>query len=164
MSEAKQQEGRNLILACDGSKYTEHAIDWCVEKFFRKTDKITLLHVFDFHPVTTMDLYGSVSVANMNVELEKKGEEHAVSMLKKHAQHLMKHGYKPHVTVLKGPAKHSIVEYVESKNADVLLIASRGLGAVKRFFLGSVSDFCVHNSKCPVVVIKDTLDDTSDAK
>jgi len=48
-----------------------------------------------------------------------------------------------------------ICEYAEAHDADLLVLASRGLGAVKRFLLGSVSGYCVHNCKVPTLVVKE---------
>jgi nucleotide-binding universal stress UspA family protein len=53
-----------------------------------------------------------------------------------------------------GEPKLEIVRKVTELNADVLLIGSRQLGSVKRALLGSVSDYCVHNSPCTVITIK----------
>nr|AYH91717.1 universal stress protein A-like protein protein [Pomacea canaliculata] len=36
----------------------------------------------------------------------------------------------------------------------LVVVGSRGLGAVRRTILGSVSDYVVHHSKCPVIVVK----------
>jgi hypothetical protein len=33
-------------------------------------------------------------------------------------------------------------------------MGSRGLGALKRTFLGSVSDYCVHHCECPVAIVR----------
>ena len=43
--------------------------------------------------------------------------------------------------------------------ADVVVVGSRGRGAIKRALLGSVSSHVVHNAPCPVMVIRaDVLD------
>lgn len=53
----------------------------------------------------------------------------------------------------------SIKHYQEANSIDVVVIGSRGMGAVKRALfslvgLGSVSDWCASNMNCPVVVVK----------
>jgi len=37
------------------------------------------------------------------------------------------------------------------------------MGSVKRWFLGSVSDFCVHNCHTPVIVVKEAPEDAAHA-
>ena len=41
-----------------------------------------------------------------------------------------------------------------AKGADLLVVGSRGHGAVIGALLGSVSQYCVHHAPCPVVVVR----------
>lgn len=43
----------------------------------------------------------------------------------------------------------------EAADADLLVVGSRGHGAVSSALLGSVSHQCVHHAPCPVVVVRD---------
>jgi nucleotide-binding universal stress UspA family protein len=65
------------------------------------------------------------------------------------------------------PTAASIVEVIETgsagpmichvaaeRAADVVVVGSRGRGAFKRAFLGSVSGHVVHNAPCPVLVVR----------
>ncbi|KAG8098158.1 hypothetical protein GUJ93_ZPchr0013g36685 [Zizania palustris] len=56
--------------------------------------------------------------------------------------------------ILEGDAKEAICQAVEEMHADLLVLGSRGLGKIKRAFLGSVSDYLVHHACCPVLVVK----------
>lgn len=40
-----------------------------------------------------------------------------------------------------------------AKDADLVVVGSRGLGGFKRLMLGSVSDQVVHHATCPVLVV-----------
>lgn len=48
----------------------------------------------------------------------------------------------------------AVCRYAEEKDIDLIIVGSRGLGAVKRFLLGSVSHYFVQNAKCKVLIIK----------
>lgn len=41
-----------------------------------------------------------------------------------------------------------------ARNADLLVVGSRGHGGVVGALLGSVSQYCVHHAPCPVVVVR----------
>uniref|UniRef100_A0A0E0D6V2 UspA domain-containing protein n=1 Tax=Oryza meridionalis TaxID=40149 RepID=A0A0E0D6V2_9ORYZ len=58
--------------------------------------------------------------------------------------------------IVEGDAKEAICQAVEEMHADMLVLGSRGLGKIKRAFLGSVSDYLVHHACCPVLVVKPT--------
>ncbi len=52
---------------------------------------------------------------------------------------------------------HDFKEYINENHADVDLVVcgTRNQGTLKRWALGSVSDYCVHHLKCAVMVVKD---------
>nr|ABA94830.1 hypothetical protein LOC_Os11g40660 [Oryza sativa Japonica Group] len=43
---------------------------------------------------------------------------------------------------------------VDKLGADVLVMGSHGYGLFKRALLGRVSDYCVRNASCPVLIVK----------
>jgi nucleotide-binding universal stress UspA family protein len=48
----------------------------------------------------------------------------------------------------------AICRLAEEVGADVIVIGSRGRGALKRALLGSVSTHVAHNAPCPVVLVR----------
>ena len=56
--------------------------------------------------------------------------------------------------VLYAEPSKAIISHQEASHADCIILGSRGLGAVRRFFMGSVSTEVVHNADCPVFVIR----------
>ena len=53
-----------------------------------------------------------------------------------------------------GSAGAELCRLATELDADVLVVGSRGRGAIKRALLGSVSSHVVHNAPCPVMVIR----------
>ena len=58
-----------------------------------------------------------------------------------------------HVLASHAP-KQASKDWVTENKVDVVFAGSRGLGAVKRFFLGSFSQFLVNNLECDVMITK----------
>ena len=47
-----------------------------------------------------------------------------------------------------------IIKECTDYNATMVVLGTRGLGAVRRTILGSVSDYVVHHAHCPVIVCR----------
>jgi nucleotide-binding universal stress UspA family protein len=47
-----------------------------------------------------------------------------------------------------------LCERAKALNADVMVVGSRGRGAIRRVLLGSVSTYVVHNAPCPLLVVR----------
>jgi len=57
-----------------------------------------------------------------------------------------------HARVVEGHAAQVLVE--AAAGADLLVVGSRGYGALADMLLGSVSTYCVHHAHCAVTVIR----------
>lgn len=57
-----------------------------------------------------------------------------------------------HEVVVEGHAAPALI--AASEHADLLVVGSRGHGAFAGMLLGSVSQHCVTNAACPVVVVR----------
>lgn len=62
------------------------------------------------------------------------------------------------INVLKGDAKQEIVKISKDLGADMIIIGSRGLGAVKRLTMGSVSDCKCPSNVCAMLHATDILE------
>lgn len=58
------------------------------------------------------------------------------------------------VRVSEGHAREEILRAAQEWKADLVVVGARGLGAVKGFFLGSVSLAVARHAPCPVLVVK----------
>jgi nucleotide-binding universal stress UspA family protein len=52
-----------------------------------------------------------------------------------------------------GPEAESILKVAKSRKADLIVMGTRGLGAVKGFLVGSVSRKVIHYASCSVMVV-----------
>lgn len=57
--------------------------------------------------------------------------------------------------LMEGPAAQTILDLARSRDVDLIVVGSRGLGSVAGTLLGSVSSEVVHNADRPVLVARD---------
>mmetsp|Transcript_4315 Transcript_4315/g.8541 ORF Transcript_4315/g.8541 Transcript_4315/m.8541 type:complete len:118 (+) Transcript_4315:390-743(+) len=103
----------------------------------------------------------SLNLTEMNNGLRKQAIDKGKKYLQQAAKKAMTLGFKPdEMKLLEGrpssSAKHAILDYSDKTRPSMLVCGSRGLGAMGRMFLGSTSDFLVHNCKCTVMIVKCT--------
>lgn len=55
----------------------------------------------------------------------------------------------------RGDAATEIINYLKKHPIELVVVGSRGLGAVRGWLLGSVSRKIIHYSGCSVLVVKD---------
>ena len=86
--------------------------------------------------------------------LEKILLEHAQKIMKKAKLKAAQQGILFFDRVSYGDEEKRIVDIAEKKNFDLIVIGSRGMGAAKEIFLGSTSNYVLHKSKKPVLIVK----------
>ena len=57
-------------------------------------------------------------------------------------------------SVIEGDPGPALCQFATETKATAIIVGSRGLGRIKRAFLGSVSDYVVRNAPCAVVVTR----------
>lgn len=81
--------------------------------------------------------------------------ETAANQTKAESAALMKSlGLKGTVTIDRGGITVSIAKHAR-RGIGLVAMGSRGLGAMDRFMLGSVSNYEIHHAPCPVLVVKE---------
>lgn len=58
------------------------------------------------------------------------------------------------VAMRSGNPRESLKDFIEHNRYDLVIVGSRGLGALPGLLLGSVSQFLVKHVECPIMVIK----------
>ena len=74
-----------------------------------------------------------------------------MSKAKKHAA---QNGILFYDKVVYGDEGPKITNFAENKSYDIIIIGSRGMSSLKEAFLGSTSNFVLHKSKIPVLIVK----------
>lgn len=164
---AEQKTTMKIWIAVDESDGSFYALEWALQHLFLKqdttaTDKeapfmVTVVHVQPpFQPTYTALPVGPVlfATSGMRESLAKAEEESAAKVLARASELCDQNKIKAEYLVLKGNPKEILVEAVEQMDVDLLVVGSRGLGHIKRAVLGSISDYCAHHAKCPVLIVR----------
>ncbi len=56
--------------------------------------------------------------------------------------------------VIQGNPAHEIIEFADKQSCDMIIMCTHGMGTVKRFMLGSVTNKVVHHASVPVLVVR----------
>ncbi len=145
-----------LLIAVDGSKYGRWATDWAARLPLVNRERVAALHVVDLTALTAplvpypAPAWDAPYIKKETLRLEAQAK--AVAKETKHQ--LAKVGLKGRVVVEHGGTASSILGHAKGAGTLVVL-GSRGLDALDRVMLGSVSTKVVHHAAGPVLVVKE---------
>ena len=145
--------GMKLLLATDGSKYSEVAVRSVAERPWPKGTKIKLVSVI-VPPEIVVDPYsgmGGLSEQMHRAEGIKK--EWAQEALSRAEKILSSASLKSAGVVPTGDAKAQIIDEARKWEADLMVVGAQGRGGISRFLHGSVSEAVAVHAHCSVEVI-----------
>jgi nucleotide-binding universal stress UspA family protein len=136
------------LVATDGSESATEAVEFGIELAAENEAELILVHVvpvLDIVPAAGFGIGGAFPH-------EASLEDHA--LLERAAAVAESYGIFPTTVLLAGDTVDEIVAYADSHNVDLIVIGSRGHGAIVNALLGSVSRGVLAESKRPVMVVR----------
>jgi nucleotide-binding universal stress UspA family protein len=136
----------SIIVALDGSEQSLLALEHAraIAECFRS--KLVLVHSFPH----TSDLRDSIEYNNLVALRIKRGEE----IIEAARKHLGPMSIEVDEELLEGPAAEAIFSAAATRNSDLIVMGSRGMGSLKGMVFGSVSTKVAHYAPCPVMVVR----------
>eukprot|EP00262_Sarcandra_glabra_P006859 TRINITY_DN19418_c0_g1_i1.p1 TRINITY_DN19418_c0_g1~~TRINITY_DN19418_c0_g1_i1.p1 ORF type:complete len:198 (+),score=47.60 TRINITY_DN19418_c0_g1_i1:26-619(+) len=161
----KKKKMKKVVVAIDESEVSFNALGWVLDNLItwpgpvpdaaEELENLIVIHVQQ--PFQHLIIPAGPAVYTTPVVLDsvRKAQEQNSKMLLARASEICKERLvKVKTVILEGDPKDMICQAAEQMNADLLVLGSHGHGKIKRAFLGSVSDYCVHHAKCPVLIVK----------
>jgi nucleotide-binding universal stress UspA family protein len=141
-----------ILLATDGSEEGQRATQAAIEL---SRDTSSQLHVVYVLPTPAQLTGHHLYSDEIRESLIGGAEREAERFLKDQAERIESDGGKVSETHLRsGDPDKEILRTAESLGVGLIVIGSRGLGAVSRALMGSVSDSVVRHAHCPVFVVR----------
>ena len=136
---------KKILLPLDGSPNSFRGLNEAILLARSCVAKITAIFVMERIPDKDFRRIGT---------FEKNMLKNADKFLQKARIRAAQNGIDLHPVTAFGDPAGTIVSFAKNKNQDIIIIGARGLGGIKEKFLGSVSNYVLHKSKIPVLVVK----------
>jgi nucleotide-binding universal stress UspA family protein len=134
-----------ILVCCDGSKHSDKAVKLSCDIAKEYDSDLTIIYVVD--KTVKSDVFAGSEYTKI---LRKYAQD---TILR--AQRLAKsQGIEPNVIIKEGNVSEQIIQYSKKSRTDLVVVGSKGLGAVLRFMLGSVSTKIANHSLCSVLIVK----------
>ena len=141
-----------VLLAVDGSKYSEAAVRTVLEQSRPPDTEIQVLHVVE--PPSLLvgrEMSGYDRALDAVWEAETK---HAEDLVTKVAGELRAKGLKVTTSVHQGDPQSKIIDVAAKWHADLIVLGSHGRKGFEHFLLGSVSDGVARHARCSVEIVR----------
>ena len=144
-----------VLVATDGSKYGRWGLDWVGKLPFLEQPSVMALHVLDLSGLRAPFLWQPVMAGSERYIQEEihRMEARSAKTLKAATQQLAALKLKGTVRKEQGAIAPVILKRAPKRDG-LLVVGSKGLDALDRFMLGSVSTNLIHHATCPVLVVK----------
>jgi nucleotide-binding universal stress UspA family protein len=147
-----------ILICTDGSESSQKALkEAAVIAQGCKVVETAVIHVHNPSLDSAFPVYESITAEQMKnfqkmMDEQKKERE---KILSKASNFLESKNIKNRTILKEGHPSNTIVNVAKEEGFDMIVMGSRGLGGLKKFFLGSVSNAVVQEAEnCSVLVVK----------
>jgi len=134
----------NVLVATDGSRYGRWGLNWVAKLPFVEPPRVTALHVLD-RAVHSLPFRTKLEMRRVEARSAR-----TIAYTKKQLASLKLKGT---VRREQGAVAPTILKRAPKQDG-LLVVGNKGLGALDRFMLGSVSTKLIQHATCPVLVVK----------
>ena len=132
-----------IVVGVDGSEQSLAALDWAVTEARLRHGEIRLVTAWYYPPVASAVGYGVIDDTFRN-----DADQELAKALKAVADQ----GVAVTGQVVENSPATALLD--AAKDADLLIVGSRGHGGFAGLLLGSVSSQVIHHARCPVLVVR----------
>jgi nucleotide-binding universal stress UspA family protein len=142
---------KKILIATDGSASSAEAVAFGVELAAEHEAAVIFVHVAPATDVLPMAGYG---MAGAVPHVPHEVTEYDLISLDDATEVAVEHGVQASTKLLVGDTVDEIVAYADTEDVDMIVVGSRGHGALASALLGSVSRGVLSESKRPVMIVR----------
>jgi len=144
----RQAVFRNILVSVDGSVHAERALSEAIDIAVADRARLTILTAIPKSPTWMCASLAVPAPPPLDRELERESQQILRAAERRVPESV------PVTTILtRRPIREAIQARIADGNHDLLVIGSRGRGALASSLLGSVSHHAVNHSPIPVLVV-----------
>jgi len=140
---------KRILVATDGSPSSAEAVAFGSELAVEQEAELIFVHV-----VPTLDVFPGTGFGGMGGAFPHEPSDHDHALLEEAAAVAAEHDIMSTTALLRGDTVDEIVAYADSRDVDLIVVGSRGHGAIASALLGSVSRGVLGESKRPVLIVR----------
>lgn len=145
----------NILVPIDGSDHSLKALDYALEVAHQFSSDLHIMIVYSL-TAETFHLIQRALPRSIAESYQRDVKERNEQILMEAVQHAK--SVHPHLTItqilMQGRPADIIVEIASTRNIDLIIMGSRGIGGIKGMLLGSVADRVADHAPCPVMIVK----------
>ncbi|HNT44351.1 MAG TPA: universal stress protein [Syntrophorhabdaceae bacterium] len=143
---------KNILVPTDFSEFSDNALEKAYDIAKQYKAKIHLLHVIGVVQTCAVDYCFDQATID---DLDRKAAESSKEIMRKQIEKVVKSkDVEIAAYVTKGTPYEEILKEQQSRNIDLIVIASHGRTGILGHLIGSVAEKVVRAATCPVVLVK----------
>ncbi|WP_414577403.1 universal stress protein [Anabaena sp. CCY 9402-a] len=154
---------KNILVALDRSEMGQQVFEQALALAKATQGNLLLVHILspeeDGSPnipmVSSYDYYPGLSGQSFEVYQKEwdRFKDEGVRILQSYSAKANTAGVPTQFQQILGSPGRTICKLAATWNADLIVMGHRGLGGLKEFFLGSVSNYVLHHAPCSVHIV-----------
>ena len=156
----KAFKGLEIVIGTDGSSDGNAAIEFVRQLHLPQSSHVTVCHVLEQQDALQTELSarlgvtGSSNLKELDAEVRQVREHEGNALLNASVRRLKHRGLPVEKVLAHGHPADQMLTLAKRKKTDLLVVGSRGMTGLRRFFLGSVSHKLVQHAPCSVLVVR----------
>ncbi len=139
---------RNILISVDGSPHAEQALRQAVDIAAAGNGRLTILTAVPKASVWAANPAAAAVVQSLSDDLE-----HEFTDVARHATGEIPDSIPVTTIVTHEPIRMALMHQIETGKYDLLVMGSRGRGALSASLLGSVSHYALNHLEIPVLIV-----------